>query len=189
MMIRCRLVGRAVNLMQKLKCSTLLILLCGLGQLGYSPLVHAEGLPEHRLKAAFLYNFAIYTQWPDDIINRFNLCIYGKHSFGNELNQLQEKKVNQQFITVKYTNQINDLVDCHMVFISASSIVDMHDILVSLKDRPILTITDFINQEGAAMNFILEDNKVKFDVDLVVAKASGLNFSSQLLRFARKVHQ
>ena len=189
MAIKCRLFCLTVKLMQKLKCCTLLILLCGFVQLSYTPLVQAEGLPEHRLKAAFLYNFAIYTQWPDDIINRFNLCIYGEHSFGNELDQLQEKKINQHYITVKYTHQINDLVDCHMVFISASSIVDMNDILVYLKDRPTLTIADSTSPKGAALSFILEDNKVKFDVNLVVAKTSGLNFSSQLLRFARKVHQ
>ncbi len=167
----------------------MLIFLCGFIQLSYSPLVQAEGVPEHQLKAAFLYNFAIYTSWPNDFSDSFNLCIYGEHSFGSELDKLQEKKVNQHFITVKYTNHINNLADCQMVFISQSAMLDMKAILDSLTGKPILTIADGINQKGAALSFILEDAKIKFDVSLVVAKTSGLSFSSQLLRFAREVHE
>ncbi len=174
---------------KKLKNYAWLILLCGSIQLSYSPWVQAEGLPEHQLKAAFIYNFAIYTHWPNEIGDSFSLCIYGEHSFGSELDKLQEKKVNQHFITVKYTNQINELSDCQMVFISYPSKFNIKDILNPLKGKPVLTITDDINQESTALNFILEDKKIKFDVNLAIAKSSGLSFSSQLLRFAREVHE
>jgi len=167
----------------------LLILFCGFIHLGFSPLVQAEGMPEHRLKAAFLYNFAIYTRWPNDFSESLNLCIYGEHSFGNELDKLQEKKVNQHFIKIKYTDHINNLADCQMVFISQSPMLGMKAILDSLTDKPILTVADNINQEGAVLSFILEDGKLKFDVNLVIAKNSGLSFSSQLLRFAREIHE
>lgn len=176
---------------QKLGNCALFLLLFGFGQLGHSPLVRAEGLPEYRLKAAFLYNFAIYTQWPDVIYDSFNLCIYGEHSFGNELSQLQKKQVNQRNITIKFTDQVEDLSVCQMVFISRPSTSDMKNILGSLQDKPILTITDNPGdqQYDAMLNMIVINGKIKFDVNLVVTRNSGLNFSSQLLRFAREVYK
>ena len=179
----------AVDLMHKLKHYALLIFLCGFIQLGHSPLAQADQLPEYQIKAAFLYNFAIYTHWPNDIGDSFNLCIYGKHSFGNTLDKLQEKKVNQRFITIKYITHINDPADCQMVFISPSPTLDIKAVLDPLKGKPILTIVDNIDPNGATINFFLVDQKIRFDVNLVIAERSGLNFSSQLLRFAREVHK
>ena len=109
--------------------------------------------------------------------------------FGNELDKLKEKKVNQHFITIKYTNHINDLADCQMIFISRSSMPDIKAILDPLKGKPILTIVDDINPNGAAINFIVVDQKIRFDVNLVITESSGLKLSSQLLRFAREVHE
>lgn len=175
--------------MRKLKYCVFLILLCVFSQLGYSPIARADELPEYRLKTAFLYNFATYTQWPNDIGDHFNLCVYGKHSFGNELDSLQGKKVNEHAITVKYIDHVDDLVICRMVFFSRASKQGIDDMFDSLSNKPILVITDDFVHERGMINLAIEADKVKFDIDLAATRNSGLNFSSQLLRFAREVHK
>lgn len=175
----------------KLGQLALILLFLGFFHLNVSSTAQAEALPEYRVKAAFLYNFANYTQWPDDIGNKFDICIHGEHFFGNELNQMQEKKINQRDISIKYTTQIEELGDCQMVFISHSSAFTIKTILDHLKDRPVLKITDNLNRlhEGVTINIVVVHGKIKFDVDLSAAKSSGLDLSSQLLRFAREVYK
>ena len=62
----------------------LLALLC-LGLLTYAPAAKSDDLPEYRLKAAFLYNFAVFTEWPADVGSTLNLCVYGQDPFGEDL--------------------------------------------------------------------------------------------------------
>lgn len=176
---------------KKPKLHALIILVCGFIQLNLPSIVQAEALPEYRVKAAFLYNFANYTQWPDDIGNNFNICIYGEHSFGDELQQMQEKKINQRDILINYTTQIESLAICQIVFISHSSTFAIKAILDHLKDKPVLKVTDNLNKihDGTTINLVVTGGKIKFDVDLAAAQSSGLNLSSQLLRFAREVYK
>lgn len=177
--------------LKKLEQLALILLFLGFFHLNVSSAAQAEALPEYQVKAAFLYNFANYTQWPDDIGNKFDICIHGEHFFGSELNQMQEKKINQRDISINYTNQIEDLGDCQMVFISHTSAFIIKAILDHLKDRPVLKITDNLNRlhEGVTINIVVVHGKIKFDVDLSAAKSSGLDLSSQLLRFAREVYK
>jgi YfiR/HmsC-like len=199
-MIKHRLFNLAAELTQKfrlLQINVLLmhliakILLCGFIQLSLSSIVHAQALPEYQVKAAFLYNFANYTQWPVNIGSSFNICIYGDHPFGDELNQLQDKKINQLDISISYINQIESLSNCQMVFISHSAAFAIKAIHNHLKDKPVLKITDNLNSlhDGITINIVVVDGKIKFDVNLLAARNSGLNLSSQLLRFAREVYK
>ena len=56
-----------------------------LGLLTYAPAAKSDDLPEYRLKAAFLYNFAAFTEWPADVGSTLNLCVYGQDPFGEDL--------------------------------------------------------------------------------------------------------
>jgi len=165
-------------------------LLCGFMLINYMPSAHAEQLSEYRLKTAFLYNFATFTQWPQDDQPTFNICIYGSNPFNGHLENLQDKKIADRPIHIFLKQSLNKRDNCHLVFISRSEIANLDDILDTLKDKPILTVADSPDacQKGVALNMAIEDGKITFEVNPAAAEAVGLSFSSQLLRFAKKIY-
>lgn len=161
--------------------------------LSYSPHARADELDEYTLKAAFLYNFAAYTTWPDSgDASTFNLCIYGSDPFGKNLDTLmQKKRINDRTITIHRMNNIDRLDSCQMVFISRSPSDNLKDIINTLQDKPVLIVADSPNsaQQGVTLIMEVKNEKVTFEANLIVARKAGLNLSSQLLRFATVVHQ
>ena len=167
-----------------------LLLFCVI--LSYSPHARADELDEYTLKAAFLYNFAVYTTWPDGDASTFNLCIYGSDPFGKNLDLLmQKKRIRDRTITIHRTNNNDRLDSCQLVFISRSSIDNLEDVINILQDKPILIVADSPNsaQQGVTLNMEVKNEKVTFEANLIVARKAGLNLSSQLLRFATSVLQ
>lgn len=165
-------------------------LLCGLMLVSYMPSAHAEQLSEYRLKTAFLYNFATFTQWPQDDQPTFNICIYGSNPFNGHLENLQDKKIADRPIHILFKQSLNKRDNCHLVFISRSEIANLDDILDVLKDKPILTVADSpdVCQKGVALNMAIKGGKITFEANPAAAEAAGLSFSSQLLRFAKKIY-
>jgi len=167
-----------------------LLLFCVI--LSYSPHARADELDEYTLKAAFLYNFAAYTTWPDSNANTFTLCICGSDPFGKNLDSLmQKKRINDRAITIHRTNNIDHLDSCQLAFISRSLIDNLRTVINTLQDKPILIVADSPGaiQQGVTLNMEVRNEKVTFEANLIVAKKAGLNLSSQLLRFATVVHQ
>src|ERR1700691_3755800 len=78
----------------------------------------SDDLPEYRLKAAFLYNFALFTEWPADIGSTLNLCVYGRDPFGEEINALQGKPAGNRRIVVHRVTRVEGLSVCQVVFIT-----------------------------------------------------------------------
>ncbi|WP_258364318.1 YfiR family protein [Nitrosomonas sp. Nm84] len=159
--------------------------------LSYSPSGQAEQPSEYRLKVAFLYNFAAYTEWPHAHNSVLNLCIHGEDPFGENLRHIRQKKVNEQELLIRHTKKIEDLPDCQIVFITRS-VVDSLDSIINLLDgKPILTVADTpgVGQQGVALNMAIKEGKVIFEANLTVARKNGLRLSAQLLRFATKVYQ
>lgn len=160
--------------------------------LSYSPSVLAEESDEYILKAAFLYNFSIFTTWPDRDIDHFNLCLYGSDPFGKSIDSLlSNKRVHGRAIIIHRTTDINHLHQCQLVFISRSEISNLKKVIDTLKDKPILTVADSpgANQLGVVLNMAVKEDQVTFEANLKKAREVGLNLSSQLLRLATKVLQ
>ncbi|OQW41696.1 MAG: hypothetical protein A4S08_02310 [Proteobacteria bacterium SG_bin4] len=161
-------------------------------QLGIASSMHAEEQPsEYRLKVAFLYNFAAYTTWPNPPYHNLMLCIHGEDPFGQNLQHLQGKKINEHDILIKHTKNLMDLTDCHMVFITQSVVNEVDGIIKNLQGMPILTIADSpgAGRQGVVLNMAIKEGKVTFEANIAVAKRNGLKLSSQLLRFASEVFQ
>ena len=151
----------------------------------------AQELPEYRLKAAFLYNFALFTEWPSEVGSVLNLCIVGRDPFGKEIDELQGKPVGERSIAVHRKAASEPVKTCQVVFIAESAIASMPKLLDELRDRPVLTVADSAAAPGSnvALNMSVAQNKVTFEANLQTARAAGLNLSSKLLRLATKVRQ
>lgn len=146
---------------------------------------------EYQVKAAFLYNFIAFTQWPDDIDQTLNLCLYGKDYFGQEIDKLQARVVDDNNINVLRLTSLEKSKECHVLFISKSAIDNLPNILASVEGEPILTIADSPGtaRKGVIINMSLTQNKITFEVNLESARNVRINLSARLLQLATKVHQ
>ncbi|OHE55951.1 MAG: hypothetical protein A2Z47_06915 [Thermodesulfovibrio sp. RBG_19FT_COMBO_42_12] len=148
---------------------------------------------EYDVKAAFIYNFLKFIDWPDgafvDEQNSMSICVLGKSPFGSALDFVREEKINNRKIIVKHYNNIHDLGRCHILFISRSEGEGLTQILENLKGLNILTISDNkgFAQQGVVINFYIEEDKVRFEINQDAANRSGLKISSKLLSLAKIV--
>ncbi|PTN11072.1 YfiR family protein [Nitrosomonas aestuarii] len=152
----------------------------------------ADELVENKVKAAFIYNFMAFTQWPEDTGQTLNLCIYGEDYFGHEIDKLENKSVNNHQIKVIRTDDsIEQLQDCQVIFFSKSVGEKLPALLATIQNKPILTLADSPGAaiQGVAINMALSNEKIVFEINLSEARSSGLNISARLLNLAVKVYQ
>ncbi len=150
----------------------------------------AAGQPEYRVKAAFLYNFALLTQWPDSPSAALQLCVHGDDPFGAELDGLRGKPVGARSIVVRRAVARDALAGCQLVFVAASAIGDLPGVLDALRGSTALTVADSPGaaRRGVAVNLVAADDEhIGFEVNLRAAQAARLVLSSKLLRLAREV--
>jgi hypothetical protein len=151
---------------------------------------------EHLIKAGFIYNFANLMQWPANAFPKTDspivIGVLGADTFGGTLDEvLGGKKVNGRSFVVKHLKWGMDLKDCNIVFVSASETVHLEEIFRLVKGLPILTIGESPNfaLRGGIINFIVVDDKVRFEVNVDAAKQAEINISSRLLALAKIIPQ
>jgi len=151
----------------------------------------SDELPEYRLKAAFLYNFALFTEWPADVGSTLNLCVYGRDPFGEEIDPLQGKPVGDRRIVVRRVTTVAGLKACQVVFIADASGDGISRVLSALSGATVLTIADTpgATKQGVALNMNVVQNKITFEANLSAARAANLKLSSKLLSLATEVLQ
>jgi hypothetical protein len=165
---------------------------------------HAQGLDvsdssEYLIKAGFIYNFAKLVEWPTTAFAQQDspivIAILGDDPFGATLDRIvADKKINGRSLVVKrlrWGKDLKDLRDCNILFVSSSEKEHIDSVVDALKWLPILTIGDApgFAKRGGIVNFTLEDNKVRFEVNVEAAKHADLTISSRLLTLARIVQQ
>jgi hypothetical protein len=160
---------------------------------------NTSGSAEYLIKAGFIYNFANLVQWPSSSFAQPDspivIVILGEDHFGTTLDRaLDGKKVNSRSFVIKRARSISELQrtlgpqkDCQILYVSSSEMPHLSDAIQMLKGVPVLTIgeTPGFARNGGIINLILEDNKVRFEVNVAAAKEADLNISSRLLALAR----
>jgi hypothetical protein len=152
---------------------------------------HAEDLPEYRLKAAFLYNFILFTEWPTGTGGTLNVCIVGTDPFAGELDGLQGKAAGPRTIAIQRKASGDSHKSCQVVFIAPSAIDALPRVLAALRGQPTLTVADSPGamRQGVALNMSVQRSKVSFEANVPAARNVGLVLSSKLLRLATEVEQ
>jgi hypothetical protein len=149
-------------------------------------------LTEDEVKAAYVYYFAKFVDWPTATFPSPNapitIGIVGDEEFGNLLGKIvKDKTIQEHPIQVRLLKWPVDLRSFQMVFVGSSEQKLFHPISESLKDRPVLTITESedSSQTKGIMNLFVEGGKVQFEVNIAEAEKARLRISSKLLRLAR----
>ena len=164
-----------------------LILLIGM----HAPMPEqAQVTREYQLKAAFLYNFCQFVDWPANAFTRNDepliIGVFGDNPFGHYLDEtVKGEKIDQHPIVVKYYDN-NENGKCHLAFIALNDPEQSSEIVKTLKGKSTLTIGDqrwFLEQDGM-IRFVNSDNKIRFQINVDAVKEAGLEVSSKLLRLA-----
>jgi hypothetical protein len=149
---------------------------------------------EYEIKAAFLYNFAKFIDWPDSSFayaqSSFAICVLGTDPFGSALDRtLQGKMVGNHPVTLIRITEIEQARRCHVVFVAASESKRLPEIIDRLQTTSVLLVgeSDGFAEAGGAIQFTLDDNHVRFTINKDVADRAGLKFSSKLLALAKIV--
>jgi hypothetical protein len=150
-------------------------------------------LREYEIKAAYLYNFIRYIDWPADTLppagGTITIGILGDNLFGPAIVPLNGKPIKGRTLAVKQITAPKDMEECQIVFICASEKARLAEILGQLKESKALTVSeiDGFASQGGIINFIYERNKVRFEINPDAARRTGLTLSSELLKLARLV--
>ncbi|MBI5739821.1 MAG: YfiR family protein [Nitrospirae bacterium] len=170
-----------------------LILIAGAGTQEVFSQVH--GYEEYKVKAAFLYNFTKFIEWPADSFENadtpLTLCISGGNPFGDALDSLKDKTVGGRRLSIRIVSRPEATEGCHIVFSSDPDGKNLPAILNSLKNRRVLLVGEMTGfaEAGGIINFFIVDDKVRFEINVEAARRRGLGISSQLLKLARIVKE
>jgi hypothetical protein len=174
------------------------------------PQVRADSasVREYQVKAAFLYNFIMFVDWPNEKIGSNNepivIGIIGKDPFENAFDPVKDKQAKDRKVIIKrfkgleelkkdqaaFNQEIETIRKCHLLFICRSEEKVVKEITDLVKDNNVLTVGDmpnFLEAGGGIINFVLEEQKVRFEINGTAAKEAKLQIRSQLLRLATRV--
>lgn len=168
------------------------VLLLAAGRLAAAerPLVTSE----YAVKAAFLYNFAKFVDWPADAFrgprDPMVLCLLGEDPFGRELDQtVGGKTVLGRQLVVRRLATPAGLEECHILFVSSSEAPRFGQVLAAVGDRAVLTVGEgeAFGRAGGIISFVVRQSRVRFQIDRAAAARAGLDISSHLLELAETV--
>lgn len=142
---------------------------------------------EYQVKASYLYNFARFITWPEDVVGRqgnFNLCIVGAERFGSALDALAGERLNGHTIAVHRLEQAGQArpARCHLLFVARGRDAGS----TGGTERGLLTIgeTPGFLERGGIINLVEVNGRIRFEIHQPAARQAGLVVSSQLLSLA-----
>ena len=154
---------------------------------------------ESEVKAAFLYNFAKFVEWPPDAFPAPSapmiLCVYGTDRASTALESsllelTRGESLNSRPLAVRRLGDLVQIRECHVLFVGAAEKGHLPEVLAALRETRALTVgegADFLDK-GGMIRLFLEQNRMRFDINLDAAEKGSLKISSKLLRLAQAVN-
>lgn len=173
--------------------------LCGLlVMLGWAaPVLDAYGQTtvvshEYEIKAEYLYNFMAFVSWPEEAFKDeqapFTVGLVGKDPFGARLEEaVKGKTLRGKPIAIKRIADATEVEGCQLVFISKSEKENLCQLVAAIQKPGVMTVGELegFNACGGVVKFLIQDNKVKFEVNVDAARRANLKISSKMLKVAQ----
>lgn len=195
---------RAYNL----TCLALVLLVAAI-----APIAGADSASsrEYQVKAAFLYNFIQFVDWPEEKLSDSDesiiICIIGKDPFKDAFEPIKNKKVKDRSVVIKRIKSFEELKNsaegnrggsdrtteeltkCHLLFICSSEKKNLKEIIDTVNTHGVLTVgeMDGFLEAGGIINWFVEDKKVRFEINVSAAERARLEIRSKLLRLAKRI--
>jgi hypothetical protein len=152
--------------------------------------VRSEAASAPALKAAFLYNFARFAEWPADSLpssNQLNLCVIGDQGVSDALEVIiKGRAAEARALTVQPVKADGPLRSCHLLYVSGLDDNRIERLLEILKGAPVLTVGENqrFAQSGGVAQLIVENDRMRFAINVRAARSARLQLSSRLLSLA-----
>ena len=149
---------------------------------------------EYQVKATYLYNFGRFVKWPETAPagkgDSFSVCVLGQDPFGPILDAtLAGEALDGKPVVLRRLAKPQGAGECRILFISSTEEKHLKEILTELNESGVLTVSDMpgFTRRGGMIQFVLEGDKVRFEINLASAESSRLVLSSELLKVAASV--
>lgn len=168
----------------------LVLLLAGADLAG----AQSKPVDEYRVKAAFLYNFAKFVEWPagsfKSATDPITICVLGNPFGGGLEDTVRDKQIDERHLVVRDISDITEAPGCNILFVATDKKRAV-DFLGHVKASPILTVGDCANfaAAGGVIGFRLEGGKVRLEINVGAADRARLRISSKLLSLAEIVKE
>jgi len=156
----------------------------------------ASSPTEYEVKAAYLYNFGRFVEWPQDaapaLANDFAICVLGRDPFGKALDTtITGEQIDGKSVVARRISRVEDAAGCRELFISPSEQGQLKGDLSTLEKLSVLTVSDMPEfvECGGMVQFVLSGARVRFEINLAAAHHAGLSLSAELLKVAAEVRQ
>jgi hypothetical protein len=154
----------------------------------------AQSATEYQVKAAFLFNFAKFVEWPADAFPvadaALQVCVLGQDPFGHDFEQMiADKTVDGHRIEVIHPSGVPQAKACQIIFVASSEKRQVREILRGLRGASVLTVGDTAGFAGMGgiINFVLDDGRVRFEINVKAAERAHLKVSARLLTVAKVI--
>jgi len=146
------------------------------------------------VKAAFLYNFTKFIAWPNPAAptDPFRLCVISDDALRRALERtIDGESVNGRPLQSLVPRTPEEARDCQLLFLGRADGDRETRLLAAVRDLPVLTVSDTTDfaRRGGGIEFVRENNRLRFDVNVPGAERAGIKVSSRLLKVARRVHE
>jgi hypothetical protein len=149
-----------------------------------------DPIPEYAMKAAFVYNFMLFTDWPALPNNTLQICTMESDQLKRELEQYTKNQPHGAKLIITKISNLAKIQECQILFLSEEDLKHIPTILPSVEGSPVLTVTDVqgLVGKGAIIGMSIKNRHIIFEVDSITAKKSRLHLSSKLLNLAKTVY-
>ena len=149
---------------------------------------------EYQVKATFLYNFSKLTEWPSETFSEnaaeLVIGIVGEDPFGGAIDKLAaDERQHGRKLVIKRLRWDQELKPCHVLFVSRSEKKHLRAILANVDGAGVLTVSEIegFAASGGMIEFVFDDNRIRFDINREAALRANLKISSRLLALAHTV--
>ncbi|SKA09527.1 protein of unknown function [Trichlorobacter thiogenes] len=158
-----------------------------------TPTASAQEPDEYQIKAAMTYNMLRFMDWPDDNLPgqaaQMTICVAGKGPLGSAMGSLQGKTVKNRIITIQQLSSPPNTSGCEVLILSDLEQASRAGLLEKTRTAPILTVADSkgFARSGGVVGFVLQQGKIRFEINQAAAQRHRLRISAQLLKLAQIV--
>ena len=156
--------------------------------------VPGQVLDEYQVKAAFLYNFAKFVEWPPEAFKTpkdpILVCVLGHNPFGNALEEaIHGKSIAGRTFAYRHVSDAESASNCQILFVSSTESKHFRSLLDNLKPLGVLTVGEAqgFATDGGVINFTRDDGRVHFEINVDAAEQERLHISAKLLSLAQIV--
>jgi hypothetical protein len=151
---------------------------------------------EYQVKAAYLYNFGRFVKWPAGVAagkgDSFPVCVLGRDPFGPILDStLAGEALEGKPVVIRRITRPQDATDCRILFVSSTEEHHLKEILAAIDQAGVLTVSDIpgFSRRGGMIQFVVEGDRVRFEINLASTESARLVLSSELLKVAAAVRR